>query len=485
MRTASPFGPWRGLSGRVLALTVLFVMLGEVLIFLPSIANFRIQWMKARIAQAEIAALAAEAAPGQMLNAELRTEILKGVGVTAVSLQKKDLRQLVLRNSETVDIAQGYDLRSGMYYATIGEALKLLGRSDDRVISVRDFPPNMSGELIDVSLHEKPLRDAMLRFGLNILGLSVALSLIVAAMIFAALDRLLVRPMQTLAQNMFAFAARPADVARVIRPTGRTDEIGIMQNELQSMQTQIQSMLQQREHLAALGLAVAKVSHDLRNMLTSAQLLSDRLSQVNDPNVQRFAPKLFASLDRAIHFLNETIRYGKAQELPPRKERLQLAGFVRNIADEMHLSTQNHLRIHVEIADTVSIDADREHLARIFTNLIRNAAAAVKSGEGQGFLSVTARQDSESTTIHVDDNGPGIPPAIRDRLFEPFQSADGQGGTGLGLAIVAELVRAHGGTITMPHTGATGTSFVISLPHTEMFSSPKIVALPRSGSSKP
>jgi len=73
-------GPFRGLSGKVLAMTIVFVMLGEVLIFLPSIANFRIQWLKGRIAQAEIAALAAEAAPDRILSADLRTEILKGRG---------------------------------------------------------------------------------------------------------------------------------------------------------------------------------------------------------------------------------------------------------------------------------------------------------------------------------------------------------------------------------------------------------------------
>src|SRR5438876_12456688 len=91
-------GLWRGLSAKVLALTVLFVMLGEILIFLPSIANFRIQWLKSRVAEAEIAALAAEAAPDQILSSDLRSEILMGAGVLVVSLTKDNTRKLILRS---------------------------------------------------------------------------------------------------------------------------------------------------------------------------------------------------------------------------------------------------------------------------------------------------------------------------------------------------------------------------------------------------
>jgi signal transduction histidine kinase len=485
--TSTPFkyfGPLRGLSRRVLGLTILFVMLGEVLIFLPSIANFRIQWMKARIAQAEIAALAAEAAPNEMLDEQLRTEILKGAGVTAVSLQKGDTRKLVLRNDDTREIAQSYDLRSGMHYLTIGEALKLLARQNDRVISVRDFPPNMSGELIDVSLHEKPLREAMLRFGLNIFGLSIALSLIVASMIFAALNQLMVRPMQRLTENMFAFAEKPDDVQRIVEPSGRADEIGMVERELKSMQTQIQGMLSQKEHLVSLGLAVAKVSHDLRNMLTSAQLISDRLADVKDPTVQKLAPKLLSSLDRAIDFLNETLRYGRAQEQPPRRERLKLAAAVSEVLEQMLPMAQGIGHLHSNISGETTIDADHEQLNRILTNLIRNALDAFRTGHGAfvppGIITISARSRNDATAIHVDDNGPGIPAAIRGKLFQAFQSADRQGGTGLGLAIVAELVRGHGGSIEVAHTGESGTSFVVTIPHFKALASAKVIVLPRA-----
>jgi signal transduction histidine kinase len=455
----------RGLSGKVLMLTIIFVMLGEVLIFLPSIANFRIQWMKTRVAQAEIAALAAEAAPNQIVDAELRSTILKGAGVNAVSLTRGDKRQLMLRNNDESVVDETFDLRPGMYYTTIGQAFAVLFNNHDRIISVIDKPPAMSGDVIEISLHEWPLRDAMVRYGLNILALSVALSLIVAAMIFAALNRVLVKPMKRLSTNMMAFGDRPEDPTRVINPSQRNDEIGIAEHELQSMQTQLQGSLQQKTHLAALGLAVSKVSHDLRNMLTSAQLISDRLGEVRDPTVQRFAPKLISSLDRAILFLNQTITYGRAQELPPRREHLRLIEVVNDVFESTSPMAGPTVKLNNMVQPHVTIDADHEHLIRILTNLTRNAIQALETRRAVGDeVRISAARQGSVTIITVGDNGPGIPPAVRGKVFEAFQTSARPGGTGLGLAISAELTQAHGGSLSVLETSEMGTVFEITIP---------------------
>jgi signal transduction histidine kinase len=454
-----------GLSGKVLLLTIVFVMLGEVLIFLPSIANFRIQWMKTRIAQAEIAALAAEAAPDQIVDAELRSTILKGAGVDAVSLTRGDKRQLMLRSNDEGMVDETYDLRSGMYYMTIGQAFEVMFSHRDRLIGVIDKPPAMSGDVIEISLHEWPMRDAMLRYGLNILALSIALSLIVAAMIFAALNRVLVKPMQRLSANMMAFGDRPEDPSRIISPTARKDEIGIAEHELHSMQSQLQGSLQQKTHLAALGLAVSKVSHDLRNMLTSAQLISDRLGEVRDPTVQRFAPKLISSLDRAILFLDQTITYGRAQELPPRRENLCLKDVVIEVFESSALLAGAGVFLNNSVPNDVTVDADREHLIRILINLTRNAIQALDTRRGVGDeVRIAATREGSVTIITVADNGPGIPPAVRDKVFEAFQTSARAGGTGLGLAISAELTQAHGGSICVLETSEMGTVFEVTIP---------------------
>lgn len=452
------------LSGKVLLLTIVFVMLGEVLIFLPSIANFRIQWFKTRIAQAEIAALAAEAAPDQILNDDLRSEILMGAGVAAVSLKKGEKRQLVLRDSNLAMVDETFDLRPGMYYNTVFQALAAMARTDDRVIGVIDFPPNMSGDLIEIALHEQPLSKDMRSYGLRILLLSIVLSLIVAAFIFAALSRVLVRPMQRLSANMMAFGDEPENAARVIVPSGRRDELGVAEHELHDMQTQLQAMLQQKSRLAALGLAVSKVSHDLRNMLTSAQLISDRLGEVRDPQVQRFAPKLITSLDRAIGFLNQTLKFGQAREPLPQRENLRLHGVAADVLDTFALQGGDRIELQNGVPAALPVDADREQLNRILTNLVRNAVQALDSAGGTGAISIGAERQGSVTMIHVADTGPGIPAAIRDKVFTAFQSAARSGGTGLGLAISAELAEAHGGSLKVADTGPDGTTFTLTIP---------------------
>lgn len=464
-RRDSP-GLLRGLSGKVLVMTVLFVMLGEVLIFLPSIANFRVQWLKGRIAQAEIAALAAEAAPDRILSTDLRTEILKGAGVLVVSLTRGDKRQLMLRSEADHMIDASYDLRDVRWLPAVRDAFAVMLGGDDRVIGVIDTPPNMSGDVIEVALYEKPLRQAMIGYGINIFILSVVLSVIVAGLVYLALNLVLIRPMKRLTRNMVSFAQDPEDRSRIIRPSKRQDEIGLAERELHAMQSELAAMLQQKSRLAALGLAVAKVSHDLRNMLSSAHVISDRLAMAEDPTVKRFAPKLITSLDRAISFLTETLKFGRAEEAPPMRERLPLKDIAEEVIDTAVLQASSRVVLFNHVPQGLVIDADREHLSRVLTNLLRNAIQALESQEGgqDGRVIISSWREGAVVVIEVRDNGPGIPERIRPKLFEAFQSAAKPGGVGLGLAIAAELIRAHGGEIRLHGTGPTGTIFHVVVP---------------------
>ncbi len=135
----------------------------------------------------------------------------------------------------------------------------------------------------------------MVRYGLNIVYLSIMISLITAALVYFAISALLVRPMMRISRNMLHFGEHPEDPSRIITPSGRFDEIGTAERELETMQRQLTQALNQKNRLAQLGLAVSKISHDLRNMLSNAQLISDRLTAIPDPTVQQFAPKLIAS----------------------------------------------------------------------------------------------------------------------------------------------------------------------------------------------
>jgi len=456
----------RGLSGKVLVMTILFVMLGEILIFLPSIASFRIQWLKGRIAQAEIAALAAEAAPDSILSPGLRTEILKGAGVLVVSLTRGETRKLMLRSETDHMIDASYDLREVSWPTAVADAFAVMLEPRDRVIGVTDKPPNMSGDMIEVALFEKPLREAMIRFGLNILLLSVVLSVIVAGLVYLALNIVLIRPMKRLTRNMMTFAKDPEDRSRIIVPSNRKDEIGIAERELHDMQSDLAAMLQQKSRLAALGLAVAKVSHDLRNMLSSAHVISDRLAMAQDPTVKRFAPKLIISLDRAISFLTATLKFGRADEPPPMRERLLLNDVAEEVIDTAVLQASTRIVLFNHVPPGLEVDADREHLNRVLTNLLRNAIQAVEQqgDEQDGRVTISAWREGAVAMIEVRDNGPGIPERVRPKLFEAFQSAAKPGGVGLGLAIAAELIRAHGGEIRLHATGPEGTAFHVVVP---------------------
>ncbi|MBC8021447.1 MAG: HAMP domain-containing histidine kinase [Methyloceanibacter sp.] len=438
-------------------------MLAEVLVFVPSVSNFRRQWLMERLAAAQIASLAAEAAPGGQLPSMLRDELLERAQVKAIAVKRANSRVLVIEMDMPADIDASYDLHDASWLALIADALMVYVTPKDRVIRVVGDPGFHEGETIEVVMGEAPLKAAMIRYGLDILGLSILISIITAALVYLTLDALLIKPMTKLTWNIVRFSERPEDPTRVIAPSGRRDEIGTAERELSAMQRELAETLSQKSRLAALGLAVSKISHDLRNMLSSAQLLSDRLIAIKDPTVQRLVPKLIASLDRAIRLCAQTLNYGQAQEAPPRRKRFALAPLVAEIGDSLGLPRQK-IGLAVEVEPMLEVDADRDQLYRVLINLTRNAVQALESeGEAEGEIIVAGRREGAVTVIEVADTGPGVTERARAHLFEAFQGSARNGGTGLGLAIAHELVQAHGGQIALIDNEG-GATFRVTIP---------------------
>jgi signal transduction histidine kinase len=286
------------------------------------------------------------------------------------------------------------------------------------------------------------------------------------SLLYLTLRSFLVEPLMRLTDNMLRFSAKPEDASRIITPTDRLDEIGTAERELAHMQTELNQILGQKSRLAALGLAVSKVNHDLRNMLASAQLLSDNLTSVPDPRVQRFAPKLIASLDRAIAFCNDTLKFGKVAEAPPRRELIALRPLVEEVGDGLGLTTAGPITFAIEVGGVLRVDADRDQLYRVLANLARNATQAIEATGKPGAVTVRASRVTRRAIIDVVDDGPGLPAKARAHLFEAFQGSTRRGGSGLGLAIASELVTAHGGTIELVDgpEGGTGTTFRVTIP---------------------
>jgi signal transduction histidine kinase len=468
---------WRdlGLPSKLLLLTAIFVMLAEILIFLPSVSSFRVGWLDERLTAAQLATLAAEGFPGGDVPSGLRAEMLRTAQVKAIASRRQGVRRLVLPVDPQMTIDAHYDLRQrpegfwgtlGLKLEQIGDAVAVFFAPDGRTIRVLGSIGDDPDDLVEIVMPEAPLKRAMYAYALNILWISVLISLGTAALVYFALSRLLVRPMMNITRNMVHFRQDPEDASRIIVPSGRQDEIGTAERELSEMQRQLSGLLLQKTRLAQLGLAVSKINHDLRGMLANAQLLSDRLTAIPDPTVQRFAPKLIASLDRAINFCNDTLRFGRAEEAAPRRELLLLKPLVEEVGEAVGLPREGAIDWVLDIGDTLRIDADRDHLFRILSNLVRNAIEAVEGGRGGapgGEIRVKAWRDGRRVFVEVRDNGPGVPPKAREHLFEAFTGSQRKGGTGLGLAIAAEIVAVHGGHLQLLDT-SEGAAFLFEIP---------------------
>lgn len=455
-----------GLSGKLLMLTAIFVMVAEILIFLPSVATYRISWLDDRLASARTAALVLEAAPTGMVPEALMRELLNSAGAQAVALKTGATRRLLAVSEQPPEVDVTVDMRERTLMGSIGDAFDTLFARDGRILRVMGTAPR-AGDFVEIVLDETPLRRAMLRFSKTIILLSLLISCITGALVYLTLHLMFVRPMARLTSTMIAFRENPEDLSRVIVPSGRKDEVGVAEYELQTMQQSLHDTLAQRSRLAALGLAVSKINHDLRNLLASAQLFSDRLADVPDPTVQRFAPKMIQALDRAIAFCQSTLSYGRAHEAPPQRGAVRLAALADEVRDTMGLGFEARIAFINGVPDDLVVDADPDHLFRVLLNIGRNAQQALEARAPndpvRDQVRLGARREGTVVVIEVSDTGPGIPDRARAHLFEAFQGSTRPGGTGLGLAIASELVRAHGGTIALAD-GTMGATFQITIP---------------------
>jgi signal transduction histidine kinase len=448
----------RGLSARLLLLTVLFVMVSEVLIFMPSLARFRLSYLEEKIADAHLAILALEATPDNMVSDALARELLAHVGAYGIVLHKP-AATLMLDAGGAPRIDATFDLRDAGVMRPIAEAVMALEQRHNRILRVLDVSPKDPHILVEVIIDEAPMRAAMLTYTGHVLELSVLISLVTAAMLYLALQWLLVAPLKRLTQSMVSFRADPEDETRAIRPSPRADEIGLAQRELAAMQETVRQALRHNARLAALGTAVAKINHDLRNILSTARLMSDSLADSEVPEVKRVTPRLLAAIDSAVALCTRTLGFTREGAPPIRRSRFALAGLVEEVARLVEPRSEEGARLVDEVSPTLMVEADREQLFRVILNLARNASEA-----GARRVAVRARSEKGAIVVEIADDGPGLPPKARDNLFRPFAGSGRAGGTGLGLAIAREILRAHGGDITLADSTAAGTVFRLHLP---------------------
>lgn len=456
-----------GLSAKLLLVTVLFVMLAEVLIYLPSIANFRRNWLHDRIAAAQVAALVLEGAPEDGLPEGSENRLLMGVGARAIAARVGGARRLLsLDSMPPPEVSRSIDLRNLSWMNAIEEALAVL-------VAPATMPIRVVGEavggadFVEIVIDEAPLRRAMLKFSWSLLLISLLLTGLTALAVYIALNALIIGPIRHLAANVMEFEADPENPRRIIEPSLRADEIGEAERALARMEATLADELRTKKHLAELGLAVSKINHDLRNMLAAAQLMSDQLIETRDAKIRRFAPRLIATLGRAIDFCQATLAYGRAAEATPTIRDVLLRQLVAEQAEMLGLGDGKQPRFENRVPPELSAPCDPDQMARVLTNLMRNAIQALtRAGAEAGdlpVLTVTAGPENGSVALRIIDNGPGVPERARANLFQAFRGSVTPGGTGLGLAVAAELVRLHGGSIAL-EPSSTGAVFAVMLP---------------------
>lgn len=453
-----------GLSGKLLLLTIVFVMLAEICIYVPSVANFRNGWLQDRLTTAGVAA--SVLAETNTIAPRLQRELLRTTGAVAISLDQGSRRSLIAMG-ETIPIVEFVvDMGEMSLLQAIVESFQTLAHSGDDLMRVVGKGQMGYVKRVDIVLPVKLLRADMLAFSWRILGLSLVISVITATLVYLSLRALFVRPLQRLTESMDHFAEAPEDASRIISISGRKDEVGDAEARLAAMQEALSRTLQQKQRLAELGLAVSKINHDLRNLLASAQLFLERLEHVPDPTVARLAPKILATLDRAVAYTQAVMSYGKAREEAPKRRLLELRRVGADVADVLGLSEHPTVTFENRVPEGLEVDADPEQIFRVLLNLCRNALQALEAEKDTTLVRrivLDGRREGSTVFIYVRDTGPGIPENIKKALFKAFHSGSKRGGIGLGLAIAAELLRAHGGKIALDDS-KPGACFCIELP---------------------
>jgi signal transduction histidine kinase len=451
----------KSLSFRLLLLTMFFVMLAEFLIWTPSVARYRKVYLEENIARAHLSMLAIETMPDKEVDKVLEEALLFHTEAYGIVLNKPDRRMLMVSHGMPPKVDLVVDTSVDSFIGFIREAFSTLSQDKNRILRVVGPSPKDPKVTVEVLIDEAPMRDAMWDYSRRILNLSIVISLFTAGLVYISLQWLMIRPMQKITENMTLFRAAPEDSTRIFPPSGRADEVGIAQRELAVMQDELRTALQQKTRLAALGAAVAKINHDLRNSLATAMLAFDRLADSDDPEVKSVMPRLYNAIDRAVSLCSQTLNFVSDSELHLDLSRFSLGGLVdeAGVTVKSYSEEENSFEWKADIPGGLELEADREQLFRVLTNLGQNALEA-----GASEVRVSARPDGRWITMDVVDDGPGLPAEAREKLFQPFAGSARDGGTGLGLVIVRDIARAHGGNAELVEGEGPGAAFRIQLP---------------------
>jgi len=455
--------PAFGLSWRILGLVVTAIMIAEVLLFLPSLARFRVVYLEQLVESGTLAALALDATPDNMVTDEVRRNLLNNARVDNVVVVEPNKPRRTLIGIPPTPSMPTFDLAKTSQLDLIWDALAAMSRDGAYYMRIGGESMRLPKAKVWIVIDELPMRIAMYAFAWRVLALSLIVALFTAGLLYLGLRWLVVRPLQDLSADMMAFRRAPEAPGNERAPTGRSDEIGTVDREFQNLQREIRASLRQKTRLAEVGAASNKINHDLRNMLSTARLLSDRLAASGDERTRKLAPTILNTIDRAARLASNALDY-VGERPTPKPTTFDLSDLIDEVGvalQEQGEDRDPNLLRHWqnELGAECQVRADRDLLYRVLVNLGRNAFEA-----GAATVTLSARRENGHLLVDVSDNGPGMPDAVRAQIFQPFTTGGRAGGAGLGLAIARDLVRVHGGDIALLDSNGKGTTFRFTLP---------------------
>lgn len=429
-------------------------------------AGFRNTWLLQRGQAAEIAVLAVEAAPDGRVSEELSRQLLERAQVVSVAVEERDFRGEIL--APAIDIngpLVPIDMRKETIIDGVAGVFEHLFAPRGRFLRLIMTPALTRDEVMEVIVPEAALKQVLVASLRSMVVFSVLVAAVVGGLVYFAIYRLVVRPMDRLTDGIVRFANEP-EGADLDASLGGSDEIRRASEALQSMQKTVSAAFRQRKRLAELGEAVAKINHDLRNSLSAAQIVSEGLAQSEDPRVKRAAPRLERAIQRAVNLAEATLSHARAEPSMPNLTQVNIVTIVDEAAAE-GLAGCDQVAWIVEAPAPVSATVDPDHIHRIVANLVRNAGRAIaeqKDRTGKGRIAARVYREGGDAVVDIADNGPGIPANIASRLFQPFAGSATRGGAGLGLAIARELARGMKGDLELASNSTTGAVFRLRVP---------------------
>jgi signal transduction histidine kinase len=460
----------RRLSGKLLLMTIGFVMLAELVIFVPSAALHRENWLEERVNQVDILNLALIGVDNFQASEVLTTRFMQDTDIIMASERHDGMSQVLLGNPPTDDgPLELIDIAETDNFPKFRDFFKTFFGPDDgyyRVVGKASLPVDGN---IEVIIPRSNLKMALRDYFKNIFFLSLAIAIITGSLIYLTMSYMIIRPVQTLAKNVTQFQNDPEKSIPDRKPSQRRDEIGDLERAFSDMKQSLRGSLKQKQRLATLGLAVAKINHDLRNVLTSAMLVSDRLTTVEDPKIARMGDRLTRAIDRGVKLTRDVLNFSNPEQVPAKREAMRISFLLGEVAGDVlpNFGTgPRKISFMNDVASDLQVEIDSDHTYRIFHNLMRNAAqamAALTDDNAERLLRVYVDIAEDYVEIHVADTAGGLPDKAKENLFRAFASGGGRGSTGLGLTIAKELAQEQGGDLRLERTSPSGTVFTVTL----------------------